>query len=405
MKNDLKNFILPGRLRKKDGYYHMIIDTKHPVTGEVIRHSSSTKLKVNDLNKTKSNENLEKAYNMLTKFRKKWTYYYLKEKNEEIYFVDYLRKWLSLTKPNVENSTYRTYKLILERRIIPYFEPKNLLLEEVKAKDIQEFYEYCATTYNLNPNTIIRYHANIRKALQVALKQGMITSNQADLVEKPPKKRYIANVLNPEELKMVLDEIKGTHLELPTYLAMYYGLRRGEVLGILWSNINFENKELNISNTLILDENKKEKNRRSLKTQASHRKLPLDDTIIAYLKELKKLQEKNKDYFKGAYSKEWLDNICVKENGEIIRLDYVTKKFTEISRKLGFKDIHFHCLRHSFATNMHRGGMTAKELQAWLGHANVYTTYETYIHLFKERINETADIVTKINKKLGEIND
>lgn len=70
MKNDLKNFILPGRLRKKDGYYHMIIDAKHPVTGEVIRHSSSTKLKVNDLNKTKSNENLEKAYNMLTKFRK-----------------------------------------------------------------------------------------------------------------------------------------------------------------------------------------------------------------------------------------------------------------------------------------------------------------------------------------------
>lgn len=406
MMNDainLKNYLLPGRIRKKDGYYHLIIDTIHPITKEKIRHSESTKLKVIKESKRKNLENENEARYRLKLFREKWSRFYFsdskKSEIEDIYFTDYLKQWLNSIKAGLEPNTVRGYTMNIERKIIPYFEPKKILLKDLKAKHIQEFYTYCLNEKNLNPNTIIRYHANIRKCLQTALKQELVTSNQADLVDKPKKRKYIAKVLLPDEIFEILSYIKGTHLELPTFFSIYYGLRRSETAGLLWSNIDFKNKKITIGNSLIEGEKRELLNRKKLKTKSSYRTIELIPEVENFLLNLKERQNHFKDMFKSSYNKKFLDNICVKENGDLIKLDYITKKFKEITQKLGYEDVHFHCLRHSFSTNMYNRGMDMKELQVWLGHSSISTTMDTYSHLLDKKIKKSAKIVEEVMKK------
>ena len=143
-------------------------------------------------------------------------------------------------------------------------------------------------------------------------------------------------------------------------------------------------------------------NRKSLKTKSSYRTLELIPEVEKFLLEVKEKQEKNKKLFKSSYNYKYNDNICVKENGDLIKLDYITKKFKEITRKLGYDDVHFHCLRHSFATNMYDEGMDMKELQMWLGHSSISTTMDLYLHFLEKRIKESAKILENAMKK-GEI--
>ena len=400
-KIDIKNYLLPGRIRKKDGYYHLVIDTIHPITREKIRHSESTKLKVIEESKRKNLENENEAKYRLKLFREKWSKYHFsnsKDKTENIYFTDYLEKWLNNIKFGLQPSTIRGYSTNIESAIIPYFKPKNILLTGLKARHIQEFYTYCIDEKKVSPNTVIRYHANIRKCLQSALKQELVTSNQADLVDKPKKKLYIANVLPISKLLILLRNIEGTHLEIPTFFSVYYGLRRGEAAGLLWSNVDFKNKKIIIGNTLIEGENKELLNRKSLKTKSSYRTLELIPEVEKFLLAVKKKQEENKKLFKGSYNHKYSDNICVKENGDLIKLDYITKKFKEISKKFGYDDIHFHCLRHSFATNMYDEGMDMKELQVWLGHSSISTTMDIYLHFLEKKMKESAKILENAMK-------
>ncbi|MFR8990842.1 MAG: tyrosine-type recombinase/integrase [Fusobacterium sp.] len=400
-KIDIKNYLLPGRIRKKDGYYHLVIDTIHPITREKIRHSESTKLKVIEESKRKNLENENEAKYRLKLFREKWSKYHFsdsKDKTENIYFTDYLEKWLNNIKFGLQPSTIRGYSTNIESAIIPYFKPKNILLTGLKARHIQEFYTYCIDEKKVSPNTVIRYHANIRKCLQSALKQELVISNQADLVDKPKKKLYIANVLPISKLLILLRNIEGTHLEIPTFFSVYYGLRRGEAAGLLWSNVDFKNKKIIIGNTLIEGENKELLNRKSLKTKSSYRTLELIPEVEKFLLEIKEKQEENKKLFKGSYNHKYSDNICVKENGDLIKLDYITKKFKEISKKFGYDDIHFHCLRHSFATNMYDEGMDMKELQVWLGHSSISTTMDIYLHFLEKKMKESAKILENAMK-------
>ena len=219
------------------------------------------------------------------------------------------------------------------------------------------------------------------------------------MVDKPKEGKYIAKVLPIKELLKILENIEGTHLELPTFFSTYYGLRRGEAAGLLWSNIDFKNKKIIIGNSLIEGEKRELINRKSLKTKSSYRTLELIPEVEKFLLAVKKKQEENKKLFKGYYNYKYNDNICIKENGELIKLGYITQKFKQVTKKLGYDDVHFHCLRHSFATNMYDEGMDMNDIKDWLGHSVLSTTMNLYVHFLEKRIKESAKILENAMKK------
>jgi len=159
--------------------------------------------------------------------------------NDEILFIDYMKKWLKMIKASVEQTTYDGYKGIINGRLSDYFNNKNITLQGIKPKHIQDFYQHLLDD-GLSGNTVKHYHANIRKALQYAMKTDIIPSNPADKVDLPKIEEYTPNFYTSDEVKILLNEVIGTKLEIPVMIDCFYGFRRGEVVGLKWSAIDFE---------------------------------------------------------------------------------------------------------------------------------------------------------------------
>ncbi|MBE7038621.1 MAG: hypothetical protein E7404_06950 [Ruminococcaceae bacterium] len=133
-----------------------------------------------------------------------------------------------------------------------------LLLKDIKAFDIQKYYN-TKLEEGLSSNSVIKHHAVIRSALKYAVKSKSIKENVADFVEKPQKVEKEANYYSKEELKKLLQVSKGDPIEVPILLAMNLGLRCSEVLGVRWSNIDFDEKVIKIHHKVvrIFDDNGK----------------------------------------------------------------------------------------------------------------------------------------------------
>lgn len=148
-------------------------------------------------------------------------------------------------------------------------------------------------TDGISAATVHRYHANIHKALRYAVKVELLTENPADKVELPKMKKHIAEYYSAEEVKTLLENVKGTPLETVVYLASWFGLRRGEIIGLRWSSIDFERGILSITGT-VKDKGKsgsKIENMRyepTAKNASSIRSFPMGETVIDYLRAIKK---------------------------------------------------------------------------------------------------------------------
>ena len=408
-KSEKEKFRLHGRLRVKSNYYHVLIDTKHPVTNEVIRHSQSTKLKVKCETRREEKENRELAEEKLIEFQKKWTKYYLEKylsKKTEITFNEYLWEWLERKKNKVVYKTFEGYKTII-RRIDKYFSAKNILLEELTVRDLQQFYDYCNKNLKISNNTIIKEHKLIKSALECARKEELISKNPADYIDSFRKEDTEKVFLKEEKMEKIIQAIGDNKISTPAFLASKYGLRRGEAVGLRWSDIDFDNNTVTIRNSVIDIENtdkdamtkKKQVNRLKLKTKASFRILPLLMEVKDYLLNLRKQQKENRDRFKTSHNTEYLDNICVDQLGNLVKLDYVTKKFKKIVTKLNYEKVTFHTLRHSVATLLHKHGFSVKIIQYWLGHSNISTTLDTYTHLSLEDLSTVANAFDNLYKQ------
>ena len=314
--------------------------------------------------------------------------------NEEILFVDYMKKWLKMIKASVEETTYNGYKSIVNGRVSDYFSNKKITLQNIKPKHIQDFYQYLLDD-GLSGNTVKHYHANIRKALQYAMKTDIIPSNPADKVDLPKIEEYNPNFYTSDEVKTLLNEVIGTKLEIPVMIDCFYGFRRSEVIGLKWSAIDFENKTITINHT-ITQSNGKLIIRDKTKTKSSKRTLPLEPIVESFLLELKEKQEKNKELCGNSYNQEWLEYICVDVCGNLIRPDYVTETFLKLLKKKNLKQIRFHDLRHTCASILLKNGANMKEIQAWLGHSNYNTTANLYAHLDTSSVNEVGKVITNV---------
>ena len=321
--------------------------------------------------------------------------------NEEILFVDYMKKWLKMIKASVEETTYNGYKGVVNGRLSDYFSNKKITLQNIKPKHIQDFYQYLLDD-GLSGNTVKHYHANIRKALQYAMKTDIIPSNPADKVDLPKIEEYNPNFYTCDEVKTLLNEVIGTKLEIPVMIDCFYGFRRSEVIGLKWSAINFENKTITINHT-ITQSNGKLIIRDKTKTKSSKRTLPLEPIVESFLLELKEKQEKNKELCGNSYNQEWLEYICVDVCGNLIRPDYVTETFLKLLKKKNLKQIRFHDLRHTCASILLKNGANMKEIQAWLGHSNYNTTANLYAHLDTSSVNEVGKVITNVFMQKKEV--
>ena len=314
--------------------------------------------------------------------------------NEDILFIDYMKKWLKMISASVEPTTLNGYQGVINGRMTDYFKNTKITLQNIKPKHIQEFYQYLLDE-GLCGNTVKHYHANIRKALQYAMKTDIILSNPADKVDLPKIEEYKPKFYTSDEVKTLLNEVIGTKLEIPVMIDCFYGFRRSEVIGLKWSAVDFENDTITIDHT-ITQSNGKLIIRDKTKTKSSKRTLPLEPIVKSFLIELKEKQEKNRELCGDSYNKDYLEYICVDNCGNIIRPDYVTETFLKLLKRKNLKIIRFHDLRHTCASILLKNGANMKEIQAWLGHSNYNTTANLYAHLDSSSVNNTGKVMANV---------
>lgn len=300
----------------------------------------------------------------------------------DMLFADYLLEWLQVVKVRVKPTTYSSYDGMVRQTIEPYFRNKRISLQGLEARHIQQFYSEKLKT--VKPNTVIHYHAVIHQALKYAVKTDLIVQNVATKVDRPKKNDFQPAFLDAAELAQLFEIVKGTKLELPVLTAAFYGLRRGEVLGLRWDAIDFEKSTLTIRHTVTtVQENGKTKmlEQDSAKTKSSMRTLPLVGSFRVYFLEAKQAQELNKKVCGNCYDYTYDGYVFVDEMGALMHPDYLTSQFPRFVEQHGMRRIRFHDLRHSCASLLLANGVPLKQIQEWLGHSDFSTTANIYAHL------------------------
>lgn len=378
-----------GSLQIKNNFYHTVLSYKKDGKWKV--KWFSTKIKAVKGNKKKAEAEAEK---IRLKFQEE-----INSDNIEdgkVLFINFMRNWLKMINSSVEETTYYGYEKLLNGRMTTYFEDKKIILQNIKPKDIQNFYQYLIDE-GLSGNTVKHYHAIIRKALQYAVKTDILLSNPADKVELPKIQPYNAKHYSQTETQTLLNLVIDTKLEAPIILGSFYGLRRSEVVGLKWSAIDFTGKHIFINHTvtqLTQNHSKKLVSKDKTKTKSSKRALPLLPLVESYLLSLKEKQKQNRIICGNSYNEKYLDYICVDEAGNLLNPDYISHAFTKLLKKNKLRLIRFHDLRHSCASQLLSKGSSIKEIQMWLGHSNYNTTADIYTHLDTHSMNKTADIIS-----------
>lgn len=297
--------------------------------------------------------NKRRAEKLLLDTRKSFVPPVVSKENEDIssdmLFADYMELWLEIIRSSVEKTTFSSYTQMVKGKIAPYFRNTGLTLDGIQAKHIQSFYLHELKT--VSPGTVIHYHANIHKALKYAVKMDLIPFNPADKVERPKKQRYIADYYRQEELERLLEASKDHPYSLLIQMTAFYGLRRGEVVGLKWDAIDFEQGTISVKRTVtstIIDGKYQEFEQQSAKTKSSLRTLPLIGSFREYFMQVKEAQELNKQVCGNCYNYEYDGFVFVDELGERMRVEYLTNAFPKFLESHGLRRMRFHDLRHPY---------------------------------------------------------
>ena len=333
--------MVSGHLQVKKGYYYAVLSYYDSKNKRHVKYISTGLPEKG--NKRKAEAELVKIRNAFEPPAE------IGELCSNMLFADYLLGWLEIVKVRVKPTTFGSYESMVKQTIEPYFRNKPITLKDLEARHIQQFYSEKLRT--VKPNSVIHYHAVINQALKHAMKTDLVAQNVAMKVDRPKKNDFQPVFLDAAELQHLFEVVKGTKLELPVLVAAFYGLRRGEVLGLKWDAIDFERGTLTIKRTVtsvnvggktqIIDQE-------SAKTKSSMRTLPLVGRFNEYFAEVKAAQELNKQVCGNCYNYEYDGFVFVDELGERMRPDYLTSQFPAFIQRHGMKKMRFHDLRHPY---------------------------------------------------------
>ena len=366
--------MVSGHLQIKKGNYYAVLTYK---TEDGKRKSKWVALGLSEKgNKRKAEEALVKLRNEFSPPVQ------VSELSSDMAFDEYLKQWVEIAKGRLAAATYYSYKNIIDRILAPYFRAKGLTLQQIEARHLQSFY-----TEKLNqvkPTTVIHYHAILHTALQYAFKTDMVTQNVAAKVDRPRKNDFQPVFLSADELYQMFTALQGHKLELPVLVAAFYGLRRGEIIGLKWDAIDLEKRTISVIRTvtsITVDGKRVELEKESAKTKSSLRTLPLAEPFREYFLKVQQTQTLNKKVCGNCYNYQYDGYVFVDEMGERMKPEYLTAAFPKFLAQHGLKRMRFHDLRHSCASLLLANGVPIKHIQEWLGHSDFSTTANIYAHL------------------------
>lgn len=310
--------------------------------------------------------------------------------NKDINVRQYFNFWyeqhcLSRLSP----TTYESYRRNLDNYILE--ELGHIKLEELKPMHLQTFYNKCSKK-GLSNKTILYFHRIIHCALKQAMKWQFIIRNVADCVDTPKPEKYKPLVLTSKETIALINVISNTDIYIPVIIAIYTGMRRGEILGLTWNNIDLEQGTLKVVQALYPTKNGLIFSKP--KTENSIRKISMPLTLVNILKDYKIKQETVKNSLGNNYND--LDLVCSLDNGNPINPTTLNHKFRSLLKETNLPLIRFHDLRHTHASLLLKEHVEPKVISERLGHSNINITLDIYSHIYEETNMEVANTFDRL---------
>jgi len=291
-------------------------------------------------------------------------------------FGEYLEKWLSdYAKPNLSPRGFERYQGIITKHLIPDF--GSITLTQLKPEHLQKHYTDKLNN-GLSAGTVRYHHAVIHKALQTAVKWGLINRNVADGVDVPRARHNEMQTWDEYEINRFLEAAKNSPYYALFYTALYTGMRRSELLALRWCDVDFIFSQISVSRSLhhlkdgsyIFTQPKSAKSKRTIS---------LSSFAIVALHEHRNKQEAIRAPL-GITLKDD-DLVFSTLEGKPLRPNTITRAWNTIAQNAGVKIIRLHDARHSHASLMLKAGIHPKIVQERLGHSTIAMTLDTYSHV------------------------
>lgn len=297
---------------------------------------------------------------------------------------DIVEKWSLEKKHFVKKSTMSAYSLLLQNHVLPTFGEKEFITED----DIQQFVLE-KISLGLSQKTVKDILIVLKMIMKYGAKKDLIVYKQWDIQYPTDHAKREVQIFTSSEHKKAMAYIKEhlTFKNLGILLCLSTGMRIGEVCALKWSDIDIDNQVLQVNRTIqriyVVEGDKRHTQVviDTPKTKNSNREIPLTKDLVNIFKAFKKVV--NDDYFV-------LTNEEKPTEPRVYRNYYVT-----LMQKLGLPVIKFHGLRHSFATRCIEGKADVKTVSVMLGHSNISTTMNLYVHPNMEQKKSVINNVFK----------
>jgi len=319
----------------------------------------------------------------------------------QVTYNDWVDSWLKITiKNSIKQTTWLLYESLIRNHIKPEFE--GIKLVNLKTANIKNLYNK-KLEVGLSPQTIRHMHKIIKQSIEQAIAENLLTKDISKPVKLPRLEKKEMKTLTKDQAENLL-KIARTHKYYhrlyPAYLLeLFSGLRRGELLGLRWCDIDFDRSVIKIFQQLVRVGSAHEI--QDLKTESSqNRVIAVPANITKALKEyqsMRKFQLKALDYSDIRIKQHFKDGLVfVTTNREGTDITNIQPKnfirnFKSLLKNAGLDNMRFHDLRHSFAVLSLQAGVDIKTLQNDLGHGTIETTLNDYGHVNIEMKKDAAN--------------
>lgn len=291
----------------------------------------------------------------------------------------------------IKHTTLTRYRE-LTKRIYPAM--GHIKIANLQAPMLNQFYSDLQGI-GLCGKTVKHYHALISVVLAQAVKEGIIPYNVAERATLPKLVQKEPNYFQPEQVDAIRDALEQEPLrwKMLVHLFLITGARRGELLGLKWGCVDFEQSRIHICNNVLYTPD------RGLyedtpKTEKSKRYIVLPAETMDLFRQYRKWQMEERLRL-GAYFID-RDFVFTQDNGEPLHPDSVTNYLTKFSRKYNLPHINAHAFRHTMASILYYHGVDSVSVSRRLGHAQVSTTANIYAHIIEDADQRNAEILSDI---------
>ncbi|MDA1258030.1 MAG: site-specific integrase [Chloroflexi bacterium] len=302
----------------------------------------------------------------------------------------FLTRWLNdSAKPTLRPRSFASYEMIVRRHLVPVLGASRLA--KLRPAAVQAYMNAKLET-GLSARSVQYHHAVLRRALNQAVRWGIVTRNVASLVSPPRVIRPEVRPLTPEQARSFLDAAAGDPMEHLYALALALGLRQGEALGLVWDDIDLDAGTLSVRRTLQryggayhLDEPK---------TVRSRRTIGMPVQLVTVLRDRRRRQLEDRVKAGPIWNGDDWDLVFTNEIGEPLYGGTVTRRFQALLKSSGLPRQKFHDLRHATASFMLAQMVPMRVVMEVLGHSQIHVTMDTYAHVMPDLQRDATERVS-----------